>query len=50
MPPHVGEIISAAVYDGQLRSNPEHPVSGPACFFVDADGVEKQWKTSWEVC
>ena len=50
MPPHIGEIISAAVYDGQLCSNPEHGVSGLASFFVDVDGgKEKQQGTSWLV-
>ncbi|KAI0091304.1 P-loop containing nucleoside triphosphate hydrolase protein [Irpex rosettiformis] len=50
MPPHIGDMISAAVYDGQLHSNPEHGVSGLASFFVDVDGAtEKQQKTSWEV-
>lgn len=50
MPPHIGDIISAAVYDGQLCSNPLHPISGHAAFFVDVpDSMEKQNKTSWEV-
>ena len=50
MPPHIGDFISDAVYDGQLRSNPEHEVQDEACWFVDVEGVEKRNGTSWEVC
>ena len=50
MPPQIGNIISAAVYDNRLKSNPQHEVQTLACFFVDVDdGMEKQMKTSWEV-
>ena len=50
MPPSIGRIISAAVYDNKLESNPQHEVQTDACFFVDVDeGAEKQYKTSWEV-
>lgn len=51
MPPHIGDFISDAVYDGQLKSNSEHEISDHACWFVDvANGVEKRNGTSWEVC
>ncbi len=49
MPPQLGEFISDAVYDGQLSSNPDHPITGLACFFVDVNGAtEKRNGTSWE--
>jgi hypothetical protein len=37
MPPQIGEIISSAVYDDKLKSNPEHPVpnASAACYFLD---------------
>ncbi|KAL6307425.1 P-loop containing nucleoside triphosphate hydrolase protein [Sparassis latifolia] len=39
MPPQIGEFISDAVYDGQLQSNPLHPVpisdKLTACYFID---------------
>ena len=51
MPPDIGEFISDAVYDGQLRSNPNHLKAGKAtCFFVDVcDSIESANGTSWQV-
>ncbi|OCH94374.1 P-loop containing nucleoside triphosphate hydrolase protein [Obba rivulosa] len=39
MPPQIGDIISDAVYNGQLQSNPLHPVKDDqhACYFVDIE-------------
>ncbi|KAI0649113.1 P-loop containing nucleoside triphosphate hydrolase protein [Trametes meyenii] len=44
MPPLIGDVISEAVYDGQLQSNPNHPISGdtPCCWFVHVEGSEEQ--------
>lgn len=45
MPPQIGEILSEAVYDGKLKSNPKHPITHEirACYFFDiANGKEKQ--------
>ncbi|TFK87476.1 hypothetical protein K466DRAFT_490831 [Polyporus arcularius HHB13444] len=50
MPPLIGEVVSDVVYEGQLQSNPDHPVPpGQACcWFVHAhDSQEKQFGTSW---
>ncbi|OBZ72573.1 ATP-dependent helicase NAM7 [Grifola frondosa] len=50
MPPQIGAFISAAVYDGQLQSNPLHPVpiGFPACYFVDVENSrERQHDQSW---
>jgi regulator of nonsense transcripts 1 len=42
MPPQIGNIISAAVYDDKLKSNPLHPVTDQttACYFIDVSGKE----------
>lgn len=42
MPPQIGNIISKAVYDNELRSNPLHPVTDQttACYFIDVSGKE----------
>ncbi|THH33182.1 hypothetical protein EUX98_g960 [Antrodiella citrinella] len=50
MPPEIGNFISDAVYDGQLRSNPKHlHANKHTCFFVDVvDGVEKSDETSYK--
>ena len=48
MPPSIGRIISAAVYENKLESNPQHEVQTDACFFMDK-GAEKQCKTGWKV-
>jgi len=45
MPPQIGEILSEAVYDGKLKSNPKHPITEKvtAChFFNIVNGREKQ--------
>ena len=52
MPPLIGEVVSDVMYEGQLQSNPEHPVPStqPSCWFVDTqDSRELQHKTSWHV-
>lgn len=43
MPPQTGDLISDAVYENLLKSNPGHPISNKviACHFVDAPGGEK---------
>ncbi|KAH9068366.1 AAA domain-containing protein [Lactarius deliciosus] len=43
MPPQIGEFISEKVYNGELKSNPEHPTksSTTACHFVDINGAEQ---------
>ncbi|CAA7266961.1 unnamed protein product [Cyclocybe aegerita] len=43
MPPQIGNIISEAVYDNKLNSNPAHPVSDSVktCYFIDASGREQ---------
>ena len=42
MPPQIGNIISKAVYDDKLKSNPLHPVTDQttACYFIDVSGKE----------
>ena len=53
MPPFIGDAISDGVYDGQLQSNPKHPVpvSTPSCWFVHVeDSEEHKFDTSWQVC
>lgn len=42
MPPQIGNIISEAVYDEKLKSNPHHPVTDQmtACYFIDVPGKE----------
>ena len=50
MPPPIGDFISDAVYDGQLRSNPDHAVQDNTCWFMDVDdSIERRNGTSWEV-
>ncbi|KAH9058403.1 P-loop containing nucleoside triphosphate hydrolase protein [Lactarius vividus] len=43
MPPQIGDYISEQVYNGELKSNPEHPTksSTTACHFVDIIGAER---------
>jgi regulator of nonsense transcripts 1 len=53
MPPEIGEIISEAIYDGELKSNPLHPVTEEtiSCYFIDVpEGREAKAETSWKVC
>ncbi|KAI0671739.1 P-loop containing nucleoside triphosphate hydrolase protein [Trametes maxima] len=40
----IGDVISEVVYDGQLQSNPNHPISGdtPCCWFVHVEDSEEQ--------
>jgi len=42
MPPQIGKIISEAVYDDKLKSNPLHPITDQtiACYFIDVSGKE----------
>ncbi|RPD74791.1 P-loop containing nucleoside triphosphate hydrolase protein [Lentinus tigrinus ALCF2SS1-7] len=50
MPPLIGEVVSDVVYDGQLQSNPSHPVpyEQPCCWFVHVvESEEKPSGTSW---
>ena len=48
MPVGIGEFISDAMYEGQLRSC--HKITTPACWFVDVDGSkERKFGTSWIV-
>ncbi|KZT29779.1 P-loop containing nucleoside triphosphate hydrolase protein [Neolentinus lepideus HHB14362 ss-1] len=48
MPPTIGDFISQHVYEGKLQSNPEHPVTGHRCFFIDiSGGKEISEGTSW---
>ena len=51
MPPQIGQIISEAVYDGKLKSNPLHPVTKKsiACRFIDIPGQEKRQGDSFMV-
>ena len=44
MPPQIGKIISEAVYDNKLKSNPLHPITDQttACYFIDVSGKEAQ--------
>ncbi|KAL7279197.1 hypothetical protein ACG7TL_007037 [Trametes sanguinea] len=49
MPPLIGDAVSEAVYDSQLRSNPDHPVpyETPSCWFVHVeDSGERKHGTS----
>lgn len=52
MPPQIGQIISDAVYDSQLGSNPYHTVTDKviACRFINVLGTEKPNGTSYIVC
>ncbi|KZV73022.1 P-loop containing nucleoside triphosphate hydrolase protein, partial [Peniophora sp. CONT] len=52
MPPQIGGFISTSVYNGNLDSNPEHPVTDAtiACRFIDVVGASEQKSgTSWVV-
>jgi len=44
MPPQIGAFISQQVYNGNLRSNPDHPTKSKtiACRFVDISGAERR--------
>jgi len=44
MPPQIGDFISSAVYDGQLQSNPSHPVTSKsiACYLIDVSHGKHQ--------
>jgi hypothetical protein len=52
MPPQIGQIISSAVYNNQLGSDPNHPITDKviACQFINAPGTEKPNDTSFMVC
>lgn len=53
MPPQIGNIISGAVYDNKLKSNPLHPVTDQttACYFIDVSGKEAPLEGgSFKVC
>ncbi|KAI0719276.1 P-loop containing nucleoside triphosphate hydrolase protein [Cerioporus squamosus] len=50
MPPLIGEVVSDVVYEGQLQSNPDHPVphGQPCCWFVHVeDSQERSFETNW---
>jgi len=49
MPPQIGDIISEAVYENKLKSNPNHPITSEitACYFVNIAGKEKQCDKSF---
>ena len=52
MPPQIGDFISAAVYDGQLQSNPSHPITDKtmACHLIDVShGKQQASGTSFKV-
>jgi regulator of nonsense transcripts 1 len=54
MPPQMGELISEAIYDNRLNSNPHHLISNQtiACHFVDVSpsvGREKGKDNSYMV-
>lgn len=44
MPPFIGEVVSDVVYNGQLQSNPLHPVphSQPSCWFAHVSNSREQ--------
>lgn len=48
MPPQIGSIISDAVYDNKLKSNPKHPITDDiiACRFINVSGKEKMLPTN----
>lgn len=51
MPPQIGEIISSAIYDSKLSSNPLHPITESviSCYFVDvSNGTEAKAGLSWK--
>jgi len=43
MPPQIGGLISEAVYDTKLLSNPQHPITEEtiATYIVDVPGKER---------
>lgn len=48
MPVCIGEFISDAMYEGQLRSS--HKITIPACWFIDIPGSQEQMHgKSWKV-
>ena len=51
MPPQIGHFISQAIYDSQLESNPEHPITMErmACHFINIPSQELPHGTSWKV-
>jgi regulator of nonsense transcripts 1 len=51
MPPQIGRVISEAVYNNQLKSNPLHPIADEvlACRFIDVPGVEKKNSSSGSI-
>ncbi|KAK1236206.1 hypothetical protein PQX77_000550, partial [Marasmius sp. AFHP31] len=50
MPPQIGQFISDHVYDGELKSNPNHPITDEvlACRLVDAHGKEESDGSSYK--
>ena len=53
MPPQIGDFVSAAVYDGQLQSNPLHPITNNiiACHLIDVShGKQESQDSSYKVC
>jgi len=51
MPPQIGDFISDAVYDGNLQSNPSHPItdSTVACYLIDVShGRQQRQDTSFK--
>jgi len=50
MPPQIGDIISEAVYDAKLKSNPLHPITEKttACYFIDVPGKERKMNDSFK--
>ena len=52
MPPQLGDFISKAVYEGRLKSNPDHLIKNDviAVKVVDAEGSEQPSGDSYQVC
>ena len=54
MPPQIGKIISSAVYNGKLKSNPSHQITSDtiSCYFVNVpQGRESRaGEKSFKVC
>lgn len=51
MPPQIGDIISEAVYDAKLKSNPLHPITEKttACYFINVQaGKERKMNDSFK--
>ncbi|OJA13627.1 hypothetical protein AZE42_03979 [Rhizopogon vesiculosus] len=50
MPPQIGWFISQAIYDSELDSNPEHPITTErmACHFINIPSEEQPHGTSWK--